>query len=284
MNAIASRGTSGEREMGARVRRGSVWLALISLMVGFEVVAQQQTTAAWKEREIDFLYRSSTAIYTCSALRDRVASILLAVGARADVQVRVDNCEEFIGPQYDPMDTWQSPSDRYRFDRLGSDRFRNDRSRDGQSAIVRIHLRNPVEVTPEVLEELKKEKTRRELIARATGDPTAILQATGQFPAQWQSVTLSRKTIGLEPEECELLDQMSSVFRELGVRNVRRSFNCNPRQSTRIPPTLTAEALMSTPWGPSPALEKPVTEGDAQQSAPPASDDTPAEPATPGPK
>ncbi|MET0986906.1 MAG: hypothetical protein ABW034_16035, partial [Steroidobacteraceae bacterium] len=263
----------------------------ISSVVSFQIGAQEPTPAVWKEREIDFLYRSSTNIYDCSTLRDRVRSILVAVGARPDVEVKVSNCDHFISPQDEPrndrMDTWHNPSDPWRTqsDWSRSGRLDNDRTSE-QQANVRIRLMTPVEVTPQVLEEQKKEKTRRELVARVTGNRDAINQATGQFPAQWQSVTLSRSTIGLEPEECELLDQMStSVFRKLGIREVAKGMVCNPRQTSRIAPKLTVEALMSTPWGPNPAQQTPAAgESDGQTSAPGASETPLPEPATPSPK
>lgn len=284
MKTIPSPATG--REMGAGVRRAPVLLTLILLAVSFDVAAQERTTAVWKERDFNFIYRSSNAIYTCSALKGRVASILLAVGARPDVKVRVDNCDEFVGPQDDPRDSWENPSDRYRPGAFGADRFRNDRTSGGQSAIVRIRVMTPVEVTPDVIEDLKKEKTRRELVARVTGDRSAILQATGEFPAEWQTITLSQKSVGLEPEECELLDQMSTtVFRELGLREVGSVSLCNPRHPSRIPPKLTVEALISTPWGANPAQEMPAAgEGDAPPSAPAASDPAASEPATPNPE
>ncbi|MET0659666.1 MAG: hypothetical protein ABW110_16080 [Steroidobacteraceae bacterium] len=286
MNAHRSPGVPGGNT--GTVVRPAVWLALVSSIVSVQVGAQEPITAVWKEREIDFLYRSSTNIYECGTLRDRVRSILVAVGARPDMDVKVSNCDHFTAPQDDPrndrMDTWQNPSDPWhtQSDWSRNGRLDNDRTNE-QQANVRIRLMTPVEVTPQVLEEQKKEKTRRELVARVTGNRDVINQATGEFPAQWQSVTLSRSTIGLEPEECELLDQMStSVFRKLGIREVAKGMVCNPRQTSHIAPKLTVKALISTPWGPSPA---PTSgESAAQPGSTEPAETAPSEPATQPPK
>ena len=281
MKALRSPGVPG-RNTNTVLRLAPLLLALISSSVSLQAGAQEPITAVWKEREIDFLYRSSTNIYDCGALRDRVRSILVAIGARPDMEVRVSNCDHFISPQDEPrndrMDTWNRPSDPWhtQSDWSRGGRFDDDRTSE-QQANVRIRLLTPVEVTPQVLEEWKKEKTRRELVARVTGNRDAINQATGQFPAQWQTVTLSHSTIGLEPGECELLDQMStSVFRKLGIREVAKGMVCNPRQTSRIAPKLTVEALISTPWGPNPAQQPPAPgESDSQPSSPGDSEKTP---------
>jgi hypothetical protein len=139
----------------------------------------------------------------------------------------------------------------------------------------------PIEVTPEVLAELKRDKSRRELVSHVTGNPAAKFNDPIVFMAQWQTVTLSRETIGLEPEECELLDQMSaSVLRELGVRVIHRDFSCDPNRVSRIPPELVVETLLVAPLGTSDAQQAPAAgEDDADPSVPAASDDDPVGPA-----
>jgi hypothetical protein len=209
--------------------------------------AQQQTAAVLKLREIDFFYRSSIAHLSCSALQGRVATVLRALGARDDVQVRADGCDAVVMAE-EPMEPWPEPSDRTQ---TGADRWlstssrlHNRGARREQSAHVRARFMMPIEVTPEVLAEIEKDKSRRELISRVTGNAAGSNHPI-VFPAQRQLVTLSRRTIGLEPEECELLEQMSSgVFRKLGMRVVRRSHGCDRDQVSRIPPQFTVEALM----------------------------------------
>jgi hypothetical protein len=252
MKAIPAPSTSGS-ETGDRVRRASVLLPLILLVSGFHVAAEEQgvTAAVWKVREIDFFYRSSVAIYSCNALEARVATILRAVGARDDVQVDASHCEQSMIPQEEPLSTWQkTPSDGYL----------NRRASREQLAHVRVRLLMPTEVTPEVLAEMERDKKRRELVSRVTGDPSAMLDDPIVFSAQRQPVTLSRQSIGLEPQECELLDQIStSVFRRLDVRVVSRGYSCGRNQISRIPPQLTVEALIGTPLPTSTIQQTPPT-------------------------
>ena len=93
------------------------------------------------------------------------------------------------------------------------------------------------------LEELEKDKSRRELVARVTGNPAARFNEPVKFHANWQPVTLSEGTVGVTLEECELLDQMSpGVFHELGLRVVRSRLTCE--SSSLLPPEMVVEALL----------------------------------------
>jgi hypothetical protein len=199
----------------------------------------------------------------------RVTNILLAVGAREDLQVRV-NCDEPIREEefefwrdrerlgeragrWKPESTWEDPYER--FERRGR--------KPEQNAFVRARLLMPIEVTPEVLAEIDRDKSRRELVSRVTGDPSAKLNDPILFPAQWQSVTLSQESIGLEPEECELLDRMSrTVFKDLNVRPVGRRARCR-QDVSHSSPTLTVEALLAAPIGAT-SLPQIVPAGDEQ--------------------
>src|SRR5690606_11880073 len=108
-----------------------------------------------------------------------------------------------------------------------------------QSAHLRVSAMMPVEVTPEVIAELERDKSRRALISRVTGNPAASLNDPIVFPAARQLVTLSHKTVDLEPEDCELLEQMSSgLFPELDIRVVRRGPSCDRHEVSHIPPRL----------------------------------------------
>ena len=281
MDAMAAQGTSGT-ETVSRLRSAVFALGAVSLMMGVPAAAQEPIPAVWKVREVDFLYRSSIAIFSCSALQGRIATILRAVGARDDVQVRVSNCDELLVAQDMDMDmprTGRSAaSDGWtRHDRFSSQR-NNSRT---QQARAHIRLLMPTEVTPAVLAEIDKDKGRRELISRVTRNPAAKYDDPIVFMAQRQSVTLSRSSIGLEPAECELLDQMStSVLRQLGVRVTRRA-SCNTRELSHIPPQLTVETLVWTGVADGSVLQTPAAENDKSQSAPVTSAAPPVEPGTP---
>jgi hypothetical protein len=200
---------------------------------------EQNTMAIWKEQRIDFYYHSSTAIYSCSALRGRIVTILNAVGARDDLQVDSNNCDEMLSP---PAQTMPSFPDRQS---RSDDMFRNRQSRGEQYAHVRIFVKTPTEATPEAMAALKKDKPRRELIAKVTGKPEAAVEAETQFQAQRQQITLSRDSIGLDASECELLDQLvTTVFADLKVRVLSRDYSCSPGHTSKIPPKMTVEALV----------------------------------------
>lgn len=289
MRALCSPSRSGNPDRG---RTRAVWLSAVLpvMLFGFALPVAAEESAAvwsvWKVKEVHFSYRSTVAIYSCRALQERVVSILRAIGARDDLEVTVTSCDTLPSPMTTASATnsaWPDSTNRL-FQPRATDRMQHaDR---GQSANVHVRLLMPAEVTPEVVVELEKDQSRRELVSRVTRDPSASRNIPLVFPAQWQSVTLSRDSIGLRPEECELLEQMStSVLRELDVRVVSRRHNCDPNRVSRIPPQLTAEVLMGTQFGGTPfgtgtpAQMPGASEGDPDP-APAASDPEPAESAT----
>ena len=90
------------------LRRGPSWLlaALILLPTGIQAAAQEPLPAVWKERKLSFSYSSQTTIYSCRSMAGRVSSILRAVGARDDIQVRVSGCSDSLMTTQDPrLDT-----------------------------------------------------------------------------------------------------------------------------------------------------------------------------------
>lgn len=300
MNALASSRASRRKEPHT-LRRSIAVLTLFVLGVGVSPAAEQAPAgeeatnqevkpAVWRVREVRFGYNSSNTFYPCNSLQRRVESILLAVGAREDLEVRVISCDE-VGLEDEFEETWTGAGtgwERGGLDRTGDwtrggnwrgesgwgdpyERFERRRTDREQNAYVRVRLMMPVEVTEEVIEEIKRDKSRRELVSRVTGDPTAREDDPILFPARWQSVTLSRESIGLKPEECELLDQMSkSVFKELNVKVTGRSRNCG-RSSSRVSPSLTVEALMSAPIGATSLPQIPTgaaEEGESGAAAP----------------
>ncbi|HEY8537705.1 MAG TPA: hypothetical protein VIL28_02490 [Steroidobacteraceae bacterium] len=207
--------------------------------------------AVFKARQVDFFYRASRSRLPCYEIEGRVATILQAIGVRDDMQIEVLGCDRFIA-QDDPFD--DAFHDAFgRRDRFAdpTDRYRGRRSSREDVAHVRIQLMAPVAVTPQVMKEIERDKSRRELLARVKRDPMIAMNDPIIFPAQRQQVTLSRRTLKLEAKDCELLDQMSqTVFRELGVRVVRGGLNCD--LESRMPPQVTVEALLPLGAAPPP--------------------------------
>lgn len=258
-----------------RLRRSTALLALALLAACGRVAAEEPVTAVWKERELLFSYRSAVSIYSCDALRTRVASILYAVGARPDLQVRVSGCSQSnLTPEVAPMDrgrgTWNPAS--------GSSYLPLDDRQ--QVANIQVRLSMPVEMTPDVVSEMKSDKSRRELISRVTGNPLARFNDPIPFAAERRVVTLSHKTVGLEAAECELLDQLvTSSFRKLGLRVARRGYSCDRNRISHIPPMVEVEALV--PRSPEPRDDpRAPTPGESASGpgAPAASDEAPAGP------
>jgi len=274
MKGLRSPNRSGNP--GHATCRAAVLLLPVILACIARPAASAESQAAvwtvWKAQEVGFSYRSSIAFYSCRQLQDRVASILRALGARDDLDVKVSNCDTFSTRAADNRPPWSNTS-RDPFERRSERDQRLDpgqRLEQTQMANVRIRAMMPTELTPGVAAELERDKSRRELVSRVTGDPSASRDVPVMFPAKWQSVTLSHASIGLDPEECELLEQMSSgVLRQLNVRVVRKGRACDPRRVSRIPPQLTAEALIGVPFEARTPSLPGLGEKDPDPSAPP---------------
>jgi hypothetical protein len=214
-----------------------VLLAAGSLATNCAAVAAEQIAAVLKTHEVRFVYHTFVNPFACDELRSHVAVILRAVGAREDVQVRVTECEIVLIPDETSRERDRSASEV-------PDLFRDRDFDQRQTSSVRVQLMFPIEATPAVMAEIEKDRARRDLISRVTGDPAAALNDPIVFPAERKQITLSQSTIRLRPEHCELLDQMiPSVFRELGVKVVRRQLSCDRYGRSRLAPKVTVEVL-----------------------------------------
>lgn len=239
--------------------------------------AEQPIAAVWQKQEVLFTYQSSIAIYSCDALENRVASILYAVGARPDLDVKVTGCSRSVVPRNSPA------ADRTRRTlEPGSGTSYVRPAEQQQISTVHVLLSMPAEMTPEVVDELKADKSRRELISRVTGNPIPRFDDPIPFAAERRVVTLSYKTVGIEAAECELLDQLvTSSFRNLGLRVVRQGYSCDRRRVSYIRPSLDVEALVPMQFEPEKPRPAPSEAGDdAEQGAPAPADAAPPEPAT----
>jgi hypothetical protein len=209
-----------------------------SLIAGSAATASEQVAAVLKTHEVRFVYRSLVNVLACDELRDQIATILRALGARDDVQVRINDCQIVVIPD-DLEPPWDRSNREY-----PRDIFRDRDFDQRQASHVRVQVMFPIEATPQVLAEIDKDKSRRELISRVTGDPAAALNDPIVFPAERKQLTLPRGTIRLRPEHCELLEQMiPTVFRELGIKVVGRQLGCDRYGRSRLAPKLTVEVL-----------------------------------------
>src|SRR5688572_20934880 len=141
------------------------------LAVSFQASSTEQKAAVLKLCEANFHYRSAVAVSSCPDLENRIASILRGLGARDDVDAQVVGCNAFYTPgeqHQDMSDSRQNSSfdwnasasaaDPYA-DRYGN-RYATRDHRDLQAMHVRIRAMLPVEVTPEILAEMEKDKAR----------------------------------------------------------------------------------------------------------------------------
>ena len=219
-----------------------VLLAASSLMISGAALAEVQVAAVLKLREVQFVYRSVANFFACDELRRDVKVILQALGARDDVQVRVNDCELVLMPDQRESSGW----DRWHPERP-ADPFRTADEDQRQSSTVFVKAMFPIEATPEVLKEIDKDKSRRELISRVTGDPAAALNDPIMFPAERKQIVLSRGTLRLKPEHCELLEQMlPSLARQLDFKVISKQLSCDRYGRSEFAPKVTVEVLWPT--------------------------------------
>jgi len=266
-------------------------VAIASLGMACDALAEQQQgaqesiTAVLKMRESDFVYRSQLYYMTCDDLRNNVAIILRALGARDDVQVRVSNCNYGGAPEMvlgggtqsqTPGSTWDNNWDRSTRQQSPMDRMRSETPT--VSIPVHIWAMMPVPADSKVMKEMEQDKSRRELISRVTGNMNVAMNDPILFAAKRQQVTLSHETIKLEPQHCQLLDQMiTHVFRDFDLKAVHKNMNCDPHQKSNFPPSATVDALLPVGYV-LPVAEKPKKKEKDPEPPPPEQQEQPAPP------
>ena len=277
-------------------------VALASLGVACDAMGEKQpadqeaVTAVLKMRESDFVYRSQLYYMSCDELRNGVAVILRALGARDDVQVRVTNCnfggapDMVVGggsgagsyPQSQSGSTWDNNWDRSTRQQSPMDRMRSETPT--VSIPVHIWAMMPVPADSKVMKEMEQDKSRRELISRVTGNMNVAMNDPILFAAKRQQVTLSHETIKLEPQHCQLLDQMiTHVFRDFDLKAVHKNLSCDPHQKSNFPPSATVDALLPVGYV-LPGSDKHKKKEKDPEPPPPEQQEQPAQPAQPAPQ
>ena len=207
------------------VTTASAWcLALLIGMAATHAAAEEPSPAdpataepvqaIWKHQEIAFYFQSFTTFYSCSGLEGKLERIMRALGVHGRVRVRSADC----------------PSSIARMPR------------------VVMTVVGPVEATPDALAERDKNKSIRELVERVKGKSTHPLDSLEPFPAQWRRVALNRGRLGLEPGDCELIEEVQrKVLPKLAVRIINDDVQCSPNQLTLGQPRLEVEVLVEMP-------------------------------------
>ena len=134
----------------------------------------QATAAVWKIQSFAFNYGGAATSYSCGALRKRVRSILMRMGAHESVEVRTVGCYDL-----------------------------------SEFATLQITMASPVEATPENVQALTHYDAKDALIARVRGQTLAGAADLERFAAEWRTIALARdKQLKLAPGDCELVEQL----------------------------------------------------------------------------
>jgi hypothetical protein len=159
--------------------------------------------AVWVDHDIAFTYSGFTTHYSCGGIESKIRYVLKQLGARPGYKVSATGCPD-SGPELMPH--------------------------------VRIRAALPKEATPEVLAEIAKNRSKLELAGKASGKPTAgIDAATAQFPATWRVVKFEGTPMSdIQDGDCELMEQvLRQLLIPMGVQEVEgSSLTCVPHQVT----------------------------------------------------
>lgn len=171
----------------------------------------QPVQSVWKPQEIRYSYVGFTAAYGCTAAETRLKKILLALGAHPQTTVRANGCY-------------------------------NDRP--SKNFFISIITATPVAATDVKLS--AREQSEQALIKKLGGSKSF---STNPFPAQWQTVELSRdRKLDLQPGDCELMQGLrDSVLPKLAIKVVADGVQCTPHQLSIQTPELTVSALIPVP-------------------------------------
>ena len=171
----------------------------------------QPVQSVWKPVEIKYSYVGFTTAYECDAFESKIKSILLKLGAAPQTRVQANGCIN---------------------------------TRPSRNFFVTVTTATPIPAS-----EAKEpaNKATKELAERLTGKKDPL--QTDPFPAQWQTVDLSRdRKLDLEPGDCELMDGLKKeVLPKLSVKVIEDRVMCTPNSLSIQTPQLTVSALVPMP-------------------------------------
>jgi len=171
----------------------------------------QSVQSVWKPVEIKYSYVGFTTAYECDAFESKVKSILLRLGAAPQTRVQANGCIN---------------------------------TRPSRNFFVTVTTATPIPAS-----EAKEpaNKATKELAERLTGKKDPL--QTDPFPAQWQTVDLSRdRKLDLEPGDCELMEGLKKeVLPKLSVKVLADRVTCTPHDLSIQTPQLTVSALVPLP-------------------------------------
>jgi hypothetical protein len=171
--------------------------------------------AVWKDQEIEFTYTGGS-IYTCSAIEQKIRSILLELESLTKPEVRVQGCVEGF---------------RSKTVRIGA------RQESGTLVVdevsyphITIAVTTLFEATPAVMRDLAERRGEQDLKARLRPAGDVETDYSVPLPAERKLVRLNGRTKYLDPGDCDLIEQVrTQVLPKLDVRAVTNSNTCNRR-------------------------------------------------------
>lgn len=179
--------------------------------------------AVWRVHHVDLVYHSATVYYSCGALQSKISAILRAVGAHTRVFVDAGCMSgDFVNHTF-----------------------------------ARVTLATPVEATPAAIRAAATFDARERLIARLRKIRLPTEADVQRFPAEWQTVSLSRQRgLRLDAGDCDLLRALrKQVFPQLAIR-VDKGGHCTSGLATRLRPRLEVTALMPASSSPGAASDR----------------------------
>lgn len=167
--------------------------------------------ATWKTQEIRYSYTGFTTAYDCDAAEDRLKAILRVLGAHEQTRVSAQGC---------------------------------DLNRPSRNFFITITTATPVPLADAKPAATAKANTSKEELLKRLGVASKQLDET--FPAQWQTIELSRdRKLDLEPGDCELMEGLRDhVLPKLAVKIVSDRVECIPKQVSYQTPELKVSALV----------------------------------------
>ena len=197
--------------LAVNVILGSLLLPMSGQAAAPAADASGPVQSTWKTQEIRYNYTGFTTAYSCDAIEDRLEAILRTLGAHHQTKVRASGC---------------------------------DFNRPSRNFFITITAAAPVPVADNAK---PAASTSRDELLKRLG--VASQQMDEIFPAQWQTIELSRdRKLDLEPGDCELMEGLRDhVLPKLSVKIVTDRVNCVPRQLSYQTPELTVSALVPLP-------------------------------------
>jgi hypothetical protein len=201
-------------------RKVRIGLAVVGIAVfaagDFAIAATAEDApveAVWKPQQATFSFVSSTIHYSCRALEERLRRVLVILGAHERMYVDRRECSPETG--------------------------------------MRLHITfmSPIEATDANVRQLTTFDSEDALVARLHGVPLPTPEDLVRFPAEWQTVSVTRdRRVRLDSTDCELVEQIRrQLLPRLATREQPKRIICSPGigLTMRAPPLVVSTLIAS---------------------------------------